>query len=320
LLRPPWRALRRGWRGLTLDAPAAASFAVSFLRAADQAVQVWEQPDVALAPLVAVYVHFDPDGRVAPYVLHAMAELRRHGFCVLFVSNAGRLAPEAVPAVQEVAAGMLVRRNIGYDFGAMREALAHWRLPCPDTEMVLLTNDSVLGPFAPLASMLSRIDFAQADLWAATDSRQRCYHLQSWWLAAGPAALRHPAWQRFWAAVRPVNSREWVIAHYELGLTRALQDAGLRARALFPYDMLLDMASHPPADATALQLRQAAGTRRLLSRGLILNPTVHLWRELLAAGCPYVKRELALRNPAAVVDAAEWRSAVPPDLLRRLAL
>lgn len=255
-------------------------------------------------------MHFDPAGRVTAAVLHYVTALHEAGLSVLFVSNTGHLEAEAWQALRPLCAGILVRRNVGYDFGAMREGLAHWRLPRADTRMVLLANDSVLGPFVPLRPILDRIDFTTADVWGAVDTRQRRHHLQSWFLAAGRRALDDPAWARFWSRVRPVQSKAWVIGHYEVAFTAAMQRAGLRVQALWPYADLLDRVQAVRAFGGSGELRQYARIAKFLRRGHALNPTADLWRYLRAAGCPFIKRELVGANPARVADAADARAWV----------
>ena len=41
-----------------------------------------------------------------------------------------------------------------------------------------------------------------------------------------------------------------------------------------------------------------------------MNPTGELWRQLLLAGFPFIKRELLRSNPARVADLADWRDVV----------
>ena len=41
-----------------------------------------------------------------------------------------------------------------------------------------------------------------------------------------------------------------------------------------------------------------------------LNPTSDLWRQLLAARFPFIKRELLRDNPTRVPDVVEWRDVV----------
>jgi len=302
------------------------AFAVSFLRSHRQMLRCWPDGKVPLGPRVVVFVHFDRRGAVAEHVLHYLAALREAGLSVLFVSNAGGLRPQARAAVCGLCAGVLERRNVGYDFGAMREGLEHFGLPRADTELVLLANDSVYGPLAPLAASLARVDFRAADLWGATDSWQTRYHLQSYFLAVGREVLDSAAWRAFWRGVRPANSKSWVVGRYEVGLTQAMLRAGFRCAALWPYNDLLQ-----PIDAYAMMAREnhssaeapisldplltmrrihATRIRHYMVTRTPLNPTSDLWRQLLRAGFPFLKRELLRLNPTQVADIFDWRDVV----------
>ena len=109
--------------------------------------------------------------------------------------------------LQTVCAAVMIRRNVGSDFGAMREGLARLRGPLATVEQLLILNDSVYGPLQPLDEMLAQIDFGVADIWGATESWQRRYHLQSFFLGVSPAVLPHPPERSFAAAHRKAAAR-----------------------------------------------------------------------------------------------------------------
>jgi hypothetical protein len=46
------------------------------------------------------------------------------------------------------------------------------------------------------------------------------------------------------------------------------------------------------------------------ARRVALNPTSDLWRQLLRARFPFIKRELLLKNPTGIEDVSDWRDAV----------
>ena len=288
--------------------PARLSVLASLFRAPFHPASSWLSANRVIGDRIVLYVHFDPAGDVAPRVIRTLTSFKDAGLSVLFVSNAGHLRPGSHLALEDVCVGILVRRNVGYDFGALREALAFWQLPRGNTEMVLLMNDSVLGPFEPAASLIRRLDFSVADVWGAVDSLQRGYHLQSWFLAVGRHALEHPAWTAFWSKVRPVQSKEWVVGHSEVLFAKAMRRGGLRLKPLWPCEVIATGLFTSPKTFSGIdELRQLARIRRYSNLGYALNPTADLWRHLLAAGCPFIKRELIERNPARVADAADWR-------------
>jgi hypothetical protein len=292
------------------------AYAVSFLRSPRQVVRSWPEGHIALSPRVAVFVQFDRRGRVRPHVLNYVAMLQQCGFSVVFVTNSGLLRDESMAALQPLCAGILIRRNVGYDFGAMREGLDFLALPRENTEMVLIANDSVYGPVRPLDPLLAQIDFDAADIWGATESWQTRYHLQSYFVVAGRSALTSEAWRAFWRQVRPVQSKAWVISRYEVGLTQSLVRGGLRCAAIWPYTDLINrvdpslMAAADEADvdpSTTARRSHAGRIRHGAVARRPLNPTSELWRQLLQAGYPFLKRELLRENPTNVLDIAEWR-------------
>ena len=298
------------------------AFGLSYGRRQNQLVTMWPSREPVLGARVAVFVHFDRQGAVRDYVLHYVAALQEAGFDVAFVSNAGRLRPEAMAALQKLCAAIVVRRNVGYDFGAMREALLRLRMPRQNTQCLLLVNDSVYGPLRPLDEMLERIDFDEADFWGATESWQARYHLQSYFLAFGQTAMNSRAWRAFWNGVRPVASKPWVIFRYEVGLTQRLMRGGLRPRALWPYpelvrqvdpELLMTGGDEGAVSTDPIMAMRKGHARRIRDAAVArrpLNPTSDLWRQLLYAGYPFLKRELLRENPTDVSDVTDWREVV----------
>ncbi len=246
-----------------------------------------------MGPDVAILCHYDPAGCVRPDTVRYLQALKGAGFSVVLVSNSGPLTSDAMTRLRASDVSVLTRRNIGLDFGAWRMALRALNLPRADTNRVLLVNDSVYGPLVPLAPLLARMTPDTADLWGLTDSRERGWHVQSYFLLAGPALLRSPVWRRFWRGVIPLPSKRWTVGRYEIGLSRRVTAAGFQAKALFPHDALIP-------------------------DGAVRNPTLSAWRELLDAGFPFLKRELLRDNPLGDAALHEWRGWVPAPFVAEI--
>lgn len=259
----------------------------------------------APGPHVAVLAHYDATGTVSAEVLGYIDALRDAGRSVFVASNAP-LSPDARAALQSRCAGWLTRANAGHDFSAWRAAMLRFDV---DAETLLLVNDSLHGPIAPLGPLFDRMSFERADIWALTDSRQRAPHLQSYFLFAGPVALAHPAWAAFWAGIRPVRSREWAIRAGELGFSRAMSAAGLRLAALWSIDTVL-ARHHAKTPVTEAEAAHADDIKRAEAAGHALNPSIHLWRALLNLGVPFAKRDLTGRNRGRIADAHEVSAAL----------
>lgn len=313
--------LVRAWQiGLYLlkEARALFGFLMGFVHSRDQIVFRWDAAPKLPGRRFAVFVHFDRNGRVNAFVRDYVQALRDAGCEVIFVTNAGELQPTALALLQPMCRTIIVRRNVGYDFAAMRDGLAAVPVAPDALDFVLIANDSVYGPFTPLGPVLARMDFTKADVWGATESWQRRYHLQSFFLAAGPAALSSKAWREFWGKLRPVRSKHWIVTRYEVGLTQALVRAGLRCQALWGYEDLaadVDTSLLGPDETVVdpfenVRRIQAGRIRYATVARRPLNPTAELWRQLLVRDFPFIKRELLRDNPAGISDIIDWRNVL----------
>jgi lipopolysaccharide biosynthesis protein len=172
---------------------------------------------------------------------------------------------------------VLTRPNVGYDFGSWRDAFATVD-GLSGRGLVVLTNDSLLGPLGALDDLTARIEQIDADVWAATESHARGRHLQSYLLAFRGGSLERLL--DFFGGVRALDSKEDVIANYERGLTRAIDAAGLRTHVEWPNDAL-----GLPPDA---------------------DPSMWGAAPLVELGLPFVKR--SLRDQPTL--RAQWQAAV----------
>lgn len=264
---------------------------------------------------VALWVHWEPTGRVSEADLLLLQHVRQLGFAVVAVGNRddeGDAALEQdLAAVAEV---VLQRRNIGYDFAGFRDGL-HWlqsRLRPGST--LLMLNNSMYGPFGNLVPLLKKADAERGDVWAVTGSLEVRPHLQSYFMVVHPAALSTPGFWAHWAGVKPPKDKMQVVYECEVPLALKLHNQGLRARALLPYHELarqalrgLDLVEDYSADAAYTNVIRA------LRKGVPLNPTHHLWRWMLTSGVPLVKKDLLRTNPPGLPDVDGWRDCVFGD-------
>jgi lipopolysaccharide biosynthesis protein len=145
-----------------------------------------------------------------------------------------------------------------------------------------------------LAPFLERVDGMPADIVGATDTLMFRYHLQSYFLRLGSAALASEFVDQFLESYVPVADKHYVINAYEIGFSRRAAELGLALDAVYPYEELV------------------AG-RNLSGSELAPNPTLELWDVLLEQGAPFVKRQL-LRDMKP--DPARLRELVPAETLR----
>ena len=290
------------------------------LRRQTWVVQRWPgQDDLATAKRIAIFVHYDRHGQVADYVRYYLEQLAEAGYAILFVTNSPKLTPAALTTLQSRCAVILRRRNLGYDFGAYRDALRE--IPNLGTlDRLILANDSVYGPFHPLAELLSRTDPDQADIWGINDSYDRYYHLQSYFLVLHRPALTNAKLRAFWDQLLYVRSKSFVVQFYEVGFSRTALHAGLRLQALCPYRELAAASIEalrrlPLATPEARSKLYHGDYLRIicdqLTSGVPVNPSHLFWDQMLTRyRCPFLKRELLTLNPAAVPGLNQWEQVV----------
>ncbi|SOC57822.1 glycosyltransferase [Ornithinimicrobium cerasi] len=232
--------------------------------------------DVLARDRVVVLAEWSRGARVRGDAARAAQGWADAGFGVLVVAARdpwSRLRSSTVPG----GVAVVRRPNTAYDFGSWAHALRTWPA-LAGKKLVVLTNDSLVGPLGPLDEVVRRIDASSADVWAATENRQPVEHLQSYLLAFRDGVLSRPPLRDFFAGVQPVGSKRDVVFTYELGLTRVVDAAGLR--------------------------RDVGWTHAELGAPETVDLPLGVWRQLLDAGMPFVKRVLLTGPQFAPVRAA----------------
>lgn len=272
--------------------------------------------DLSAARRVAVFVHFEQKGLVFEYVIAHLKGLRAAGYEVVFVSSSPKLPEQQKQKVLPYCALVLHRRNRGYDFGSYRDAILHLgnlnRL-----DSLILCNDSVYGPFQDLAPLLNRCDPEVADIWGLTDSWDKSFHLQSYFLLFHKAALRNKAFEKRWHRYVHIDDKEWVVLKHEVGLTRDMIEAGLRCRAVWRYSDMIDafvddLEENPQLleSSSILPYHREILVNMLnyAHNSVPMNINHFFWDRLLLDGYPYLKRDLLTANPMRLPKTYRWRS------------
>ena len=234
---------------------------------------------------VCLFAQYHPRQRIRPPLLAYLAALQSCGYQTFVACSGDAAPPEADRAALEATGSTLFcRPNAGLDFGAWQHLI---RQGCADgADRVLLANDSVFGPFRPLDTVIDRMEAGGNDVWGLIESRQRTWHLQSWFLQFTGDAFRHAPIQDLFAQPFDRMDKDAVIERGELALGKALRAAGMRCDAL---------------------VKHAQGTRS--ARHHTLN-MMHLdWaHNLVALGMPFIKIELLRLNPMRLPWTHEWDS------------
>lgn len=194
---------------------------------------------------VAIYLLFPTDGLRESHVL-AIDALRRGGCTVLAVSNLPLAAAERA-RLASLCQAVIERPNVGYDFGAYCDAVRWLERDLPRLRQLVLMNDSVWYPVPGAPDWIAAAQSLQSDVVGAVwnygvatpdmgdwqsyhwqvDPARPGFHYCSFALSFGPGALRHPAFRQFWRRLLLTDDKIRTVQRGEVGLSRALLDAGL---------------------------------------------------------------------------------------------
>lgn len=254
---------------------------------------------------LALYLHWSPDGRISSMVRRQVRLWREAGFACVFITNANPPA-EDWAAIAENAVLRIRRANVGRDFGAWRDAAAIALQRFGTPQRLLLTNDSVLGPFLPLPPLMDAWWAGGDGFYGLTESLGGGVHLQSYaLLGCGEKAVSEMLGHL--AALKDTRSKWQLVQRGEIGLSKRMVRAGVPCWALFGQESL---ASHADA-ATRARIAPRYSSAEAFAR-VPFNPCHHLWRELVEGmGYPYLKTELIRRNPGKLPGVEGWRQVVP---------
>jgi hypothetical protein len=228
---------------------------------------------------VAILAHWASSARLSLSVRTIVSALVAAGYHVVLVSTSEDPNPLDWSAARPDRVTVIRRPNLGYDFGSWATAIDRYP-QVAEADRVLLLNDSLAGPFATLDPLLARFHASIADAWAATDTSQFGYHLQTYLVGFPGRSFREPPLRRFWRDIRVEPTKDDVIWRNEIGLSELLRRERFVSDVAIPFHHIVPDGK---------------------------NPTIIGWRRLLDRGFPFVKREL-LRRPEIAPDGDEARS------------
>ena len=212
---------------------------------------------------------------------------------------------------------LVVKRNIGYDFGSYALGMSLAQQHIGEIDEIIFTNDSIFHLTDDLSELIARARRLNVDLVGATDSFERRYHLQSYFLWAGKNLVESPALASFLMSF-PVNANRAVaVEEGELSITRHVLNEGFKAEAICSYETVaaawmrrrdqnwsllrrLTEKLSPGAQASTA-LEQFDNMVDLVRNGVPVNVTHFFWDTLLKDfNIPFLKREFVLSNPCKI--------------------
>ncbi|WP_138469689.1 rhamnan synthesis F family protein [Poseidonocella sp. HB161398] len=225
---------------------------------------------------VAIFVIY-PVPALAESALLTLRHLAEEGFAPLVVANAP-LSEDEVARLLPHCWQLVIRRNLGYDFGGYHEGVARIRKSGLAPEEVLFINDSIWFPARQGTDLLARMRAVEADHVGVTDGfyagkkppkYRRKRHVTSYLFLVRGRLFNAPAFQRFWSRYILCSRKQTVIFRGEIGLSLAIAKAGFQSEVLLS-----------KADAAAYIKGLGPAEQRVLLEHLIVGAPkiVPAWR------------------------------------------
>lgn len=236
---------------------------------------------------LVLFAHHDPQDEVDDYVRFYIEKLYSLGSTIIFVSGSPYLKEASASKIAAFCSGIYTRHALSRDFGLWHLAwhqMKHkgWDLEAFD--QLLLANDSVYGPLFDLREMFSQ--FAGADMYGVTESKQQFPHLQSYFLLWDLNPQTRTFIEDFWRDFRYVVRKEKLIKRCEIGISQHARQCGLRQKVFISDSAAREAAARHHDHQHAIEI--SAGN---------VNNSLYLWDVLITdLRCPFLKTDLPRRN------------------------
>jgi lipopolysaccharide biosynthesis protein len=136
--------------------------------------------------------HYDPHDIIDDYVVNAVRVLHKSDSDVVLITSTDKAVE--IGRVRPLCAAILLKPNVGRDFGSWYLACQAYQTRFSQYESVIWMNDSTYFPLFDPSEMFSTMDRRKLDFWGVVDSHLITWHVMSW----------------FWAFSRKVNESGWI--------------------------------------------------------------------------------------------------------------
>jgi lipopolysaccharide biosynthesis protein len=240
---------------------------------------------------VAIYVYFGNETVVSAENEYFIGSLYSEVDFLLIVSNS-RLSPVERLCLERISSSIYCRDNVGFDFGAWKDAITCLGIDFLSAfDELLLVNSSCIGPFIPWSSVFETMEKKNDDFWGLTIFPEICdshrpeasylpdkripRHIQSFFLAFTNRVFTSQAFKEYWESVRFVATLTDAVARFECTLTEHLAKSG------FSYSAYVE--DHEP-----FQLHASTSPN--------FNAIYNLPYQMLTIGSPVIKNKLNMTH------------------------
>jgi len=240
---------------------------------------------------ICMFCGFDSQNKVKPYVYHYLQALLNAGFDIVYVTSSSILTDVDMQKLRQFCIRVIHRENRGYDFYSWKTGMEEYT-QYDEHDGLLLTNDSIIGPFFNLGDIVEQIEHCDADIVGLTDAWQfggifeKNYpgYLQSYFLYCKKQVIKSQAFKQFFSEMRVLYFKLAIVRKYEVGFSSQL-GSHFRRAALFSVDRTM---------------KQLQAYKRPKEH---INLPIRYWRELITEmRFPFLKKSLLTQRRVSLDD------------------
>lgn len=212
--------------------------------------------DVPLGEKICLFLIFQP-GKLRASTLETCAHLIENGYAPLVISNSSLSEPDA-EQLKPICWKIVVRPNIGYDFGGYRDGLRFMQSVAVHPSRLMILNDSIWFPSWAKETLIAEMEAENADLVGALyqegditlskKSSRRTGFIESFFYLVNDTCLQSLSFKTFWQNYRLSNLKYNAVYDGERQFSTQMKEAGLKVSSIVSRSRFLaDVARQDPA-------------------------------------------------------------------------
>lgn len=185
---------------------------------------------------LGIFVFYDKDGIVDGFIEYFLKDFIQNIGHLFIVCN-GNVNEGGVTKLKKYTSDIIVRSNVGYDVGAIKDVFLNyltWDKVVEFDELVLC-NSTFFGPLYPLKCVFDEMSNETVDFWGLTkhgESKRYSAHLQSYFLVVRGTLLKSDVFREFWKTRKSdFETVAEVIDDYEIAFTNYFARLGYSWKA-----------------------------------------------------------------------------------------
>lgn len=263
-----------------------------------------------------IFVHWNRKNQFTKYDFDLIYALSDQVDQLIVVRNVNNSFPIKTPPKFPKNTIFLDRENSGYDFGGYKYGIEYLLNSRSSITEITICNNSILLIAEDLNNIFTSLRKSEFDLTGATESFERGWHVQSYFLHFKDSLVKNICFENWWRNLLVSDKKSETVEHLEIPMANYFVKSGFDVGVLWPYAKIRDFALSIQGISIlnrAKFLRSSKIIYTKLNSDIPLNPTHFLWKHLVYLGFPFIKKDLAEGRVAKALSADDWQTLKQPS-------